>query len=210
MKYLVIGATGNIGSRVTQRLIARGERPSVFARSAKKAKVLFGDQVDIHAGDFETPRSSLAAALAGIEGVFLVSDGPDLDTRARTVAFAAKSAGARHVVKLSMLDVHTRVGTGPWHARGEAAVRESGVAFTFIQAAGFMSNALAWSDAIREEGVLRSSTGKGKIFNADVATAALTTRKPTPFSSGGGARPDTNSNRRGRFGWPRLWRGPAR
>jgi uncharacterized protein YbjT (DUF2867 family) len=38
MKYLVIGATGNIGSRVTQRLIARGERPSVFARNAKKAR----------------------------------------------------------------------------------------------------------------------------------------------------------------------------
>jgi uncharacterized protein YbjT (DUF2867 family) len=74
------------------------------------------------------------------------------------------------------------VGRGPWHARGEAAVRESGVAFTFIQAAGFMSNALGWSDSIREEGVLRSSTGKGKIAFihpddiADVATAALTTR----------------------------------
>jgi uncharacterized protein YbjT (DUF2867 family) len=182
MKYLVIGATGNIGSRVTQRLVARGERPSVFVRNAKKAKVLFGDQVDIHAGDLEAPHSSLAAALAGIEGVFLVSDGPDLDTRDRMVAFAAKSAGVRHVVKLSTLDVHTGVGTGPWHARGEAAVRESGVTFTFIQAAGFMSNALGWSDAIREKGVLRSSTGKGKIAFihpddiAHVATAALTTR----------------------------------
>jgi uncharacterized protein YbjT (DUF2867 family) len=182
VKYLVIGATGNIGSRVTHRLISRGERPSVFARSAKKAKVIFGDRVDIHVGDLETPASSLAAALAGIAGVFLVSDGPDLDTRDRTVAFAAQSAGVRHVVKLSTLDVHTGVGTGPWHALGEAAVRDSGVAFTFIQAAGFMSNALGWSDAIREEGVLRSSTGKGKIAFihpddiADVATAALTTR----------------------------------
>ncbi|MEA2492268.1 MAG: hypothetical protein QOJ29_179 [Thermoleophilaceae bacterium] len=62
MKYLVIGATGNIGSRVARRLIARGERPSVFVRSAKKAKALFGDQVDIHVGDLEKPRSSLAAA----------------------------------------------------------------------------------------------------------------------------------------------------
>jgi uncharacterized protein YbjT (DUF2867 family) len=182
MKYLVIGATGNIGSRVTQRLIARGERPSVFVRSAKKATVLFGDEVDIHVGDLEMPRSSLAAALAGIEGVFLVSDGPDLATRDRTVAFAAKSAEVRHVVKLSTLDVHSGVGTGPWHARGEAAVRESGVAFTFIQAAGFMSNVLGWSDSIRKGGVLRSSTGKGKIAFihpddiADVATAALTTR----------------------------------
>ena len=182
MKYLLIGATGNIGSRVAQRLIARGERPSVFVRSATKAKALFGGEVDIHVGDLEKPRSSLAAALAGIDSVFLVSDGPDLDTRDRTVAFAAKSAGVRHVVKLSTLDVHTGVGTGPWHARGEAAVRESGVAFTFIQAAGFMLNALGWSASIREEGVLRSSTGKGKIAFihpddiADVATVALVTR----------------------------------
>ncbi len=182
MKYLVIGATGNIGSRVTRRLIAGGERPSVFVRSAKKAKTLFGAEVEIHVGDLEKPRSSLAAAFADVDGTFLVSDGPDLDTRDRTVAFAAKSAGVRHVVKLSTLDVHTGVGTGPWHARGEAAVRDSGVAFTFIQAAGFMLNALGWADAIRDEGVLRSSTGKGKIAFihpddiADVAMAALTTR----------------------------------
>jgi uncharacterized protein YbjT (DUF2867 family) len=182
MKYLVIGATGNIGSRVTRRLIARAERPSVFVRSAKKAKTLFGAEVDIHVGDLEKPRSSLAAALAGVDVTFLVSDGPDLDARDRTVAFAAKSAGVRHVVKLSTLEVHTGVGTGPWHARGEAAVRDSGVAFTFIQAAGFMLNALGWADSIRDEGVLRSSTGKGKIAFihpddiADVAMAALTTR----------------------------------
>jgi len=182
MKYLVIGATGNIGSRVTQRLIARGERPSVFVRSAKKARTLFADQVDIHVGDLDEPHSLLVAAHAGIDGTFLVSDGPELDARDRAVAAAAKSAGVSHVVKLSTLDVHTGVGTGPWHARGEAAVRESGAAFTFIQPAGFMSNALGWSDSIRKEGVLRSSTGDGKIAFihpddiADVATVALTTR----------------------------------
>ncbi|MES1184631.1 MAG: SDR family oxidoreductase [Myxococcales bacterium] len=182
MKYLIFGGTGNIGSRVAQRLIARGEQPSVFTRDAKKAKALFGDQVEIRLGDLEKPRSSLADALAGIDGVFLVTDGPDLDLRDRAVAGAAKSAGVRHVVKLSTLDVHSGVGTGPWHARGEAAVRESGLTFTFIQAAGFMSNALGWSHSIRERGVLRTSTGQGKIAFihpddiADVATAALLTR----------------------------------
>ncbi len=182
MSYLIIGATGNIGSRVAQRLIARGERPSVFVRNAKRAKALLGRQIDVHVGDLDKPGASLAAALSGIDEVFLVSEGPDLDRRDRTVAFAAKSAGVRHVVKLSTLDVRTGVGTGPWHARGEAAVRESGLAFTFIQASGFMLNAFGWSDSIREEGVLQSSTGKGKIAFihpddiADVAVAALTTR----------------------------------
>jgi len=182
MNYLTFGATGNIGSRVTRRLIARGERPSVFVRNAKTATALFGDQVELYVGDLEKPGSSLAAALAGIDGVLLVTDGPELDSRDRAVAVAAKSAGVRHVVKLSTLDVHTGVGTGPWHARGELAVRESGVAFTFIQPAGFMLNALGWSDSIRKGGVLRTSTGQGKIAFihpddiADVATAALITR----------------------------------
>ena len=59
MKHLVIGATGNIGSRVTQRLVDCGARPAVFVRSAKKARALFGDHVDIHTGDLEKPNPSL-------------------------------------------------------------------------------------------------------------------------------------------------------
>jgi uncharacterized protein YbjT (DUF2867 family) len=181
VKILVIGATGNIGSRVAQRLVDAGARPSVFVRSAKRARALFGDRVDIHRGDLDRPGRSLSTALGGVDGIFLVTDGPDLDQRDRAVAFAARGAGVRYVVKLSTLDVRTGIGTGPWHARGEQAVRESGVAFTFIQAAGFMSNALGWSESICREGVLRSSTGGGKIAFihpddiAAVATAALTT-----------------------------------
>ena len=182
MKHLIFGATGTIGARVTERLVSRGERPSIFARDAKKARALFGDRVDIRVGDLEKPGASLAAVLKGIDEVFLVTDGPDLALRDRAVALAAKAAGVRHVVKLSTLDVHTGVGTGTWHARGELAVRESGIAFTFVQAAGFMSNALGWAHSIRERGVLRTSTGQGKIAFihpddiADVATAALLTR----------------------------------
>jgi uncharacterized protein YbjT (DUF2867 family) len=180
--HLIIGATGNIGSRVTQRLIDAGARPSVFVRSAKKARALFGDKIDIHTGDLARPGASLASALIGIDGLFLLTDGPDLETQDRAVALAARYAGVGHVVKLSTLDVRTGIGTGPWHARGEAAIRESGVAFTFIQAAGFMSNALGWAEAIRRDGLLRSSTGDGKIAFihpddiAAVATAALNTR----------------------------------
>jgi len=151
-------------------------------RNAKKAKLFFGDKVDIHKGDLEVPRSSLAAALGGVDGVFLVTEGPELEVQDRAVALAAKRAGVRHLVKLSTLDVHTGVGTGRWHARGELAIRESGLAFTFIQAAGFMLNAFGWAHSIREQGALQTSTGKGKIAFihpddiADVATAALTTR----------------------------------
>lgn len=182
MKYLVFGATGNIGSRVVRRLIDAGARPSVFVRSARRARALLGDRVEYSSGDLDRPGASLARALAGVDEVFLVTDGADLATHDRTVSLAARDAGVRHVVKLSTLDVRTGIGTGPWHARGEAAVRDSGIVFTFIQAAGFMSNALGWSEPIRRTGVLRSSTGEGKIAFihpddiAAVAIAALTAR----------------------------------
>lgn len=183
MKYLVFGATGNIGSRVAQRLVDSGAHPSVFVRNPKRAKALFGDHIDIHTGDLDEPGSSLTAALAGVDGIFLVTEGPDLEKRDRAVALAARHAGVRYIVKLSTLDVQSGIGTGPWHARGEDAIRESGVAFTFVRAAGFMSNALGWSQSIRRAAMLRSSTGQGKIAFihpddiAAVATAALTARE---------------------------------
>lgn len=183
MKYLVTGATGNIGSEVTRRLLARGDRPCVFVRDAKKARALFGNRVEVRVGDLAGSRAALSAALAGIDAVFLLSSGPRLAVWDRAFALAARAAGVKHLVKLSTLDVSTGVGTGPWHARGETAIRESGLSFTFIRSAAFMSNALSWADSIASEGVLRSSTGEGKIAFihpddiAEVVTSALTTRE---------------------------------
>ncbi|MCP3105256.1 NAD(P)H-binding protein [Myxococcus sp. K15C18031901] len=183
MKYLVTGATGTIGSEVTRCLLARGERPCVFVRDAKKARALFGNRVEVRVGDLSGSRASLSAALAGIDAVFLLTRGSKLGVLDRAFALAARAAGVTHLVKRSTLDVSTGVGTGPWHARGETAVRESGLSFTFIRSAAFMSNALGWADSIATEGVLRSSTGEGKIAFihpddlAEVVTIALTTRE---------------------------------
>jgi uncharacterized protein YbjT (DUF2867 family) len=179
MRYLLTGATGNIGSLVTQRLLTTGARPCVLVRDAAKARALFGDRVEVRVGDLAGPRASLAKAFADADAIFLLNSGYGLEKRDRVCALAARDAGAQHLVKLSTLDVHTGIGTGPWHARGEEAVRESGVGFTFIQSAAFMSNVLSWASSIRAEGVLRSSTGEGKIAFihpddlADVAVRAL-------------------------------------
>lgn len=181
-KHLVTGATGNIGSLVTHRLIERGIRPCIFVRDEARARTLFGDAVDIRVGDLGASHRSLAAAFAGMDTLFLLNSGPDLAARDRVAALAAKKAGVSHLVKLSTLDVLSGVGTGPWHAQGEAAVRESGLDYTFIRSAGFMSNALYWAEAIKTERVLRSSTCDGKIAFihpadiADIAVHAMTTR----------------------------------
>jgi len=183
MRYLVIGATGSIGSRVTRRLIESRSKTSVFVRDTRKARALFGHHVEIHSGDLDHPGPTLVEALGEADEVFLVTDGPDLARKDQVVCAAAEQTDVRHVVKLSTLDVETGIGTGPWHACGENAIRESGLTFTFVRAAGFMSNLLGWSRSIRCDGVLRSSAGDGKIAFihpddiAAVVTTALTTRE---------------------------------
>ena len=179
--YLITGATGDIASRIVHLLLARGHRPRLFVRNAAKARARFADQVDIVVGDLSDP-TSLPPALDGIDSLFLVNSGPELATRDSTAANAAKQAGVKHLVKLSSMDSLQNVGTGAWHAQGEAAIRATGIPFTFVQPCGFMSNALWWASSIKSQGVVRAPTGEGRIpfIHSDdiaaVATKVLTTQ----------------------------------
>src|SRR5271170_2952885 len=182
MNYLITGATGDVGSKVVEHLLHRGERPRVFVRDAQKARSRFGDRVEIFAGDL-ADAASLKAALNGVDEFFLVNTGPQIPARDEAAAEVAAAAGVRHLVKLSSMDVEQGLAIGAWHERGEAAIRASGISFTFVQPTGFMSNLLAWARSIKSEGVVRASTGDGRrafIHSDDIAavvTKALTTRK---------------------------------
>jgi uncharacterized protein YbjT (DUF2867 family) len=182
MTYLITGATGDVGSRVVERLLQCGDRPRVFVREEKKARSRFGDCVDVFVGDLSDP-ASLRAALEGVEAVFLVNTGPQIPVQDEGAAKVSKGAGVKHLVKLSSMDVEQGLAIGAWHERGEAAIRVTGIPFTFVQPTGFMSNLLAWAPSIKAEGVIRSSTGDGRrafIHSDDIAavvTKTLTTRE---------------------------------
>jgi (4-alkanoyl-5-oxo-2,5-dihydrofuran-3-yl)methyl phosphate reductase len=181
MTYLITGATGDVGSRVVECLLQRGERPRVFVRNETKARSRFGERVDIFVGDLADP-ASLKPALEGVDALFLVNTGPQIPALDEAAAKVAQAAGVKHLVKLSSMDVQQGLAIGAWHERAEAAVRARGVPFTFVQPTGFMSNLLAWAPSIKAEGVVRASTGDGSrafIHSADiaaVATKALSTR----------------------------------
>jgi uncharacterized protein YbjT (DUF2867 family) len=175
MNYLITGATGDVGARVVEQLLHRGERPRVFVRDAEKARSRYGDRVEIFAGDLADP-STLRPALKGVAALFLVNTGPQIPLRDKAAAAAAKDAGVRHIVKLSSMDVEQELAIGAWHKRGEQAIRESGVPFTFVQPTGFMSNLLAWAHSIQAEGVVRSATGDGRrafIHSDDIAAVSV-------------------------------------
>jgi uncharacterized protein YbjT (DUF2867 family) len=183
MVHLITGATGNIGGRVVRQLVARGERPRVLVRDGQRARAQLGDSVDVAIGDLADERS-LTAAVEASDTLFLVNSGPDLEHRDALAAKVAKRAGVRRIVKLSSLGARAAgevTAVALWHARGEAAIRGSGVPFTFVQSVGFMTNTLAWARTIKAAGVVRASTGAGRIAMihpddvAAVATSALLT-----------------------------------
>lgn len=76
-RNLVIGASGFLGSHVTQRLVERGESVRVMLRSTSSTKAIHGLDVEKHFGDiFDT--KALRTALDGCDNVFYCV----VDTRA--------------------------------------------------------------------------------------------------------------------------------
>lgn len=104
MSVLVTGATGRLGRLVTQRLLEQDQPVRVFTRDPAKAQALFGPRVEIAGGDF-ADAASVAAAMAGIDRLFLLS--PISETLAAeqiAVAEAAAAAGVSRIVKISGSD----------------------------------------------------------------------------------------------------------
>jgi (4-alkanoyl-5-oxo-2,5-dihydrofuran-3-yl)methyl phosphate reductase len=177
MQYLISGATGEVGSRVVRRLLDRSIRPRVLVRDEKKAHSSFGERVDVFVGDLAEP-SSVRDALKGAEIFYLVNIGPEIPQRDHAAAVLAKEEGVKRVIKLSSLDVEHGLAIGAWHEKGEAAIRDAQIPFTFIRPTGFMSNLLMWAHSIKTEKLVRSSTGDGRrpfIHTEDIAAVSVET-----------------------------------
>ena len=175
MTYLITGATGEVGSRVVRQLLERNIRPRVLVRSEEKARSLFRDRVDVCVGDLAAP-DSMRGAIQGADTVFLVNVGPAIPERDKAAAMISKELGIRKIIKLSSLDVEQGLAIGAWHEKGEAAIRSTGIPFTFVRPTGFMSNLLAWAHSIRTESFVRSSTADGRrpfIHSEDIASVCL-------------------------------------
>jgi len=182
---LITGATGTIGREVVEQLVARGARPRVLTRDAKRVA---RNDVDVAIGDFGDA-GSLGAALAGVDRVFLLDvPSPVMVAHATTFLETARTAGVRKVVKLSSIgvDVEPPVLVAGWHAAVEEAVRASGLAWTMLRPAGFASNTLSWAQAIRAGKpipLLGGHGGQGIVDPRDIAALAVLALETDRFES---------------------------
>lgn len=136
MTILVTGATGNIGRKVVDHLLARGAADvRALTRSPRGAKL--PDGVEVHTG-FLGDLDSLDGVFDGVTRLYLA---PYPDTVEQVGALAV-AAGVQHIVDLSgPEDSH-------WGMVHEA-VADSGVAFTHLEPGEFTENLTIWAEQIR-------------------------------------------------------------
>jgi uncharacterized protein YbjT (DUF2867 family) len=124
---LVTGATGNVGREVMAALTAAGAPVNALPRTA--------------GADLNEP-VSLRPALEGVRAVFLLPGYRDM----RGLAAEFARAGVERVVLLSgqaAVATDTANAVSAYMIDSETALRESGLAWTFLRPTAFMSNALA-------------------------------------------------------------------
>ncbi len=138
--------------------------------------------VEYVTGDLEKPETVIAA-LQGVEKAFLLSpEDPRMPELHGKFAAAAKDAGLRHLVRLSILPANpdAPLPIAKWHGEADRLVMESGVPYTILRPAYFMQNNLRSARTIASEGVIYGATGDGRVGHidtrdiAEVAVAVLT------------------------------------
>jgi uncharacterized protein YbjT (DUF2867 family) len=172
---LVLGATGNAGREVARQFVAAGHRPRLLVRAPAKATAL-ADRAEIVRGDLDDP-ASLAAAMAGVDHLFLVSAGSELVRLERHAVDAARAAGVRHVVKLSVITADRPAITfARWHGESERHLVASGLGWTMLRPGNFATNTLQWAGEIAGTGQFHLPTGDGRwasIDPADIGAVAV-------------------------------------
>ena len=171
---LVTGAGGTVGSEVVRQLKAAGAPFRAAYHDQKKAEAARAEGIDATVIDYTRPET-LQQAFEGVEKVFLLSGGaPDQTQREINAVEAAKAAGVRHIVKLSVIGAETEsYSFAKVHRPVEQAIEASGVAWTHLRPNGFMQNLQNYMiGTIQSQGAFYSSIGDTRIAHVDVRDIA--------------------------------------
>lgn len=180
---LITGATGTVGSEVVRRLSAEGVQVRAVTRDPGKADTIRLPHVELAKGDFEDA-DSIRRVCTGVERSLLLTNSTER-TEEQQTAFTriAQQSGVRHIVKLSQLhaDASSPGRFLRYHAAVEAAIRASGLTFTFLRPNLYMQGVLNFHQSIQQKSAFFAAAGDARISAVnirdlvDVAIAALTT-----------------------------------
>ncbi|KRE51574.1 SDR family oxidoreductase [Paenibacillus sp. Soil724D2] len=180
MKILVTGATGQLGSKVVEALLASvpAEKLAVSVRDTEKATELSSRGVEVRHGDFDDP-ASLDKAFADVDRLLIVSTQGDNETRIRqhlAAVSAAERAGVGFIAYTSATNAEeSSLFLVPVHRATEQAIRKTGIPYSFLRNNWYIENEIGTIQGVLAGAPLVTSAGAGKVgwaSRGDYAQAA--------------------------------------
>lgn len=177
--FVVCGATGNIGSRIAEKLLAAGEPVRVIGRERVRLGPLAAKGAEPWPGDIGDS-SFLGKAFSGAGGAFILIppryDAPDFreyqNGIGASLVAALEKARVPRVVALSSIGAHLTEGTGPILGLHDLEARTNTLKeaeVVCLRAAYFMENHLWSIPLIRNQGI------NGSPIRADVPLPMIAT-----------------------------------
>ena len=169
MKIVIIGGSGRIGSKLVQKLSARGHQ-IIAASPSSGVNTITGE--------------GLAEALSGARTVVDVANSPSFEEQAATEFFqtssrnllaAEKAAGVSHHVALSVVGTERPLGIGYFRAKQvqERLIKESGIPYTILHSTQFFEFIDGIIQSGTENGTIRVSPALVQPIAVDDVVAAL-------------------------------------
>jgi uncharacterized protein YbjT (DUF2867 family) len=177
--YVIIGATGNTGRQIAEKLLAEGAQVRCIGRSAERLRPLQEAGAEIAVGSVGDEKF-LSKAFSGAKAVYAIIP-PDLQAEnlrsyqnkiGEAIASAISAAGVKYVVNLSSLGGDLPDGTGPvagLHDQEERLNRLEGVNVLHLRPTFFFENLMALIPMVKSTGVVGNSV-KGDLPVPMIAT----------------------------------------
>jgi uncharacterized protein YbjT (DUF2867 family) len=170
---LITGANGTVGRAVLAEVARSGEKHRAMYRSKEEAaKAPAGTEAVV--ADF-SDKASLAAALRGVESVYLVcSPIPELVQLEGNAIEASEAGGVRRIVLNSALGAGDYGKSFPsWHRRVEDKLHAAKLAHCILRPNSFLQNLLTYyAPSIRAQGAFYGAMGNARTSYVDVRDIA--------------------------------------
>jgi uncharacterized protein YbjT (DUF2867 family) len=172
---LILGATGNIGSFLVQKL---QEQAADFIAGAPAADLIRLNRLGVRAveldfGDF----ASLVNAMQGVEKVFMLLPMEErMIEWANNIVNAAIKSNVKFILRSSVIDASPDSGYALFRVHGQIdrLVRQSGITYCITHPNSFMQNfAVYYREAISTDDAFYFSHGSAPISYIDVRDIAL-------------------------------------
>src|SRR4051794_10038340 len=161
MRIAVVGATGRIGAKLTENLLAKGHSVKALSRGGPALDALVAQGAAPFLGSFDTGSGELSRFFEDADAAFLMvkTNWEDLHGHYPMVALrffdALRDSPVRLAVSLTGMGSEVSGNTGhfqPFHILDQVLDRLSDINLVHLQGGWFMENLFAWIHSIAQHG----------------------------------------------------------